>query len=35
MISNNFISEDGDIIEELAFPASDEVEINQPWIIPS
>ena len=29
------IAEDGEIIEELAFPASDDGEINQPWIIPS
>jgi len=28
------IAEDGEIIEELSFPASDEGEINQPWIIP-
>ena len=29
------IAEDGEIIEELSFPASNEGEINQPWIIPS
>ena len=28
------IAEDGEIIEELSFPASNEGEINQPWIIP-
>ena len=28
------IAEDGEIIEELSFPASNKGEINQPWIIP-
>ena len=28
------IAEDGEIIETLQFPASNEGEINQPWIIP-
>jgi hypothetical protein len=28
------VSEDGEIIEELSFPASGDGEINQPWIIP-
>ena len=28
------IGEDGNIIEELSFPASKEGEINQPWVIP-
>ena len=28
------IAEDGEIIEELSFPASNDGEINQPWIIP-
>ena len=30
----DIIAEDGEIIEELSFPASKEGEINQPWIIP-
>jgi len=30
----NIIAEDGEIIDELSFPASKEGEINQPWIIP-
>ena len=33
-VTIKIISEDGEIIEELAFPASNEGEINQPWIIP-
>jgi len=28
------IAEDGEIIEELSFPASGDGEINQPWIVP-
>jgi len=28
------VSDDGEIIEELSFPASGDGEINQPWIIP-
>ncbi len=28
------IAEDGEIIQELSFPASGEGEINQPWIVP-
>jgi hypothetical protein len=28
------IAEDGEIIQELSFPASGEGQINQPWIIP-
>ena len=28
------IAEDGEIIEKLQFPASNDGEINQPWIIP-
>jgi hypothetical protein len=34
-VTIEIITEDGQIIEELAFPASDEGEINQPWIIPT
>ncbi|MDH5665772.1 MAG: biofilm-associated protein, partial [Nitrosopumilus sp.] len=30
----DIIAEDGEIIDELSFPASKEGEINQPWIIP-
>ncbi|KEQ56749.1 MG2 domain protein [Marine Group I thaumarchaeote SCGC AAA799-E16] len=30
----DIISEDGEVIESLAFQASGEGEINQPWIIP-
>ena len=29
------IAKDGEIIEELSFPASAEGEINQPWVIPN
>ena len=28
------IADDGEIIEELSFPASKDGEINQPWIVP-
>ena len=28
------IAEDGEIIEELSFPASKDGEINQPWVVP-
>jgi len=28
------IAEDGEVIEELEFPASAQGEIHQPWIIP-
>ena len=28
------VAEDGEIIEELSFPASGDGEINQPWIVP-
>ncbi len=28
------IAEDGEIIQELSFPASGDGEINQPWIVP-
>ncbi|MFB5640053.1 MAG: biofilm-associated protein [Nitrosopumilus sp.] len=28
------IAEDGEVIQELSFPASGDGEINQPWIIP-
>ena len=28
------VAEDGEIVEELSFPASAQGEINQPWIIP-
>lgn len=34
-VTIEIIAEDGEIIEELSFPASDDGEINQPWIIPS
>jgi len=27
-------TEDGEVIEELSFPASSQGEINQPWVIP-
>jgi len=33
-ISIEIIAEDGEIIEELSFPASSQGEINQPWVIP-
>ena len=33
-VTIEIIAEDGEIIEELKFPASNEGEINQPWIIP-
>ncbi len=33
-VTIEIISEDGEIIEELSFPASTEGEINQPWVIP-
>ena len=29
------VAQDGEIIEELAFPASKTGEINQPWIVPN
>lgn len=29
------IAEDGEVIEELEFPASSQGEINQPWIVPA
>ena len=35
IVTIEIIAEDGEIIEELAFPASNEGEINQPWIVPS
>ena len=34
-VAIEIIAEDGEIIEELTFPASNEGEINQPWIVPS
>ena len=34
-VTIDIFAEDGEIIEELSFPASDKGEINQPWIIPS
>ena len=33
-VTIEIIAEDGEIIEKLQFPASNEGEINQPWIIP-
>ena len=33
-VNIEIVSQDGKIIEELAFPASKSGEINQPWIIP-
>ena len=33
-VTIEIIATDGEIIEELSFPASGEGEINQPWIIP-
>ncbi len=33
-VSLEIIANDGEIIEELSFPASAEGEINQPWVIP-
>ena len=33
-IKIKIIDEDGKLIEELAFPASNAGEVNQPWIIP-
>ena len=33
-VTLEIIANDGEIIEELTFPASAEGEINQPWIIP-
>jgi len=33
-VSIEIIAEDGEIIEELSFPASSQGEINQPWVIP-
>ena len=33
-VSIEIIAEDGEIIAELEFPASNDGEINQPWIIP-
>ena len=33
-VTIEIIAEDGEIIAELEFPASNEGEINQPWIIP-
>ena len=34
IVDIEIVAEDGEIIEELAFPASSTGEINQPWIIP-
>ena len=33
-VTIEIIADDGEVIEELSFPASTEGEINQPWIIP-
>ena len=33
-ITIEIFAEDGEIIEELSFPASSQGEINQPWVIP-
>ena len=33
-VTIEIIAEDGEIIEKLQFPASNDGEINQPWIIP-
>ena len=35
VVAIEIISEEGEIIEELSFPASDEGKLIQPWIIPS
>ena len=35
IVDITIVAEDGEIIEELAFPASSTGEINQPWIIPA
>jgi plastocyanin len=34
VVNIEIISEEGEIIEELSFPSSDEGEVVQPWIIP-
>ncbi len=34
-VNIDIVSSDGEIIEELAFPASKDGRINQPWVIPS
>ena len=33
-VTIEIIAEDGEVIEELSFPASSQGEINQPWVIP-
>ena len=33
-VAIEIVTKDGEIIEELSFPASTEGEINQPWVIP-
>ena len=33
-VSMEIVAQDGEIIEELSFPASKTGEINQPWIVP-
>jgi len=34
LVTIEIVSEEGEIIEELSFPASDEGRVIQPWIIP-
>jgi hypothetical protein len=34
LVTIEIISDDGEIIEELSFPASDQGQVIQPWIIP-
>ena len=34
LVTIDIISDEGEIIEELSFPASDEGQVIQPWIIP-
>ena len=34
LVTIEIVSEEGEIIEELSFPASDEGKVIQPWIIP-
>ncbi len=34
LVTIEIVSEEGEIIEELSFPASDEGKLIQPWIIP-
>ncbi|MGA0297389.1 MAG: biofilm-associated protein, partial [Nitrosopumilaceae archaeon] len=34
LVTIEIISDEGDIVEKLSFPASDQGKIIQPWIIP-